>query len=91
MLLGSVTRAFERWSKASTGGCSRSRCGTLSGTPAVPQGLRHRAARVEYTATGMARELHDSLTAPTEWAERHRADIAAARSFYDGKCDGPAA
>jgi hypothetical protein len=39
----------------------------------------------------MARELHDSLTALTEWAERHRADIAEARSFYDGKRDDPAA
>jgi DNA-binding HxlR family transcriptional regulator len=57
----------------------------------VPQGLRHLAARVEYNATGMARELHDSLTALTEWAERHRAGIAEARSFYDGRRDDPAA
>src|SRR5580704_7174449 len=41
--------------------------------------------KVEYTATGMARELHDSLTGLTEWAERHRADIAEARTFYDRK------
>jgi DNA-binding HxlR family transcriptional regulator len=47
--------------------------------------------KVEYTATGMARELHDSLTALTEWAERHRADIAEARTFYDRKRDNPAA
>jgi DNA-binding HxlR family transcriptional regulator len=47
--------------------------------------------KVEYTATGMARELHDSLTALTEWAERHRADIAEARTFYDRKRDDPAA
>jgi len=39
--------------------------------------------KVEYTATEMARELHDSLAALTEWAERHRADIAAARTAYD--------
>jgi len=31
----------------------------------------------------MARELHDSLAALTEWAERHRADIATARTAYD--------
>jgi DNA-binding HxlR family transcriptional regulator len=47
--------------------------------------------KVEYTATGMARELHDSLTGLTEWAERHRADIAEARTFYDRKRDDPAA
>ncbi len=39
--------------------------------------------KVEYTATEMARELHDSLAALTEWAERHRADIATARIAYD--------
>jgi len=39
--------------------------------------------RVEYTATGMARELRASLAGLTEWAERHRADIAAARTAYD--------
>ncbi|HEY6786498.1 MAG TPA: helix-turn-helix domain-containing protein [Trebonia sp.] len=40
-------------------------------------------ARVEYTATGMARELHASLAGLTDWAERHRADIASARTSYD--------
>jgi DNA-binding HxlR family transcriptional regulator len=39
--------------------------------------------RVEYTATGMARELRASLAGLTDWAERHRADIAAARATYD--------
>ena len=40
-------------------------------------------ARVEYTATGVARELHASLAGLTDWAERHRADIASARASYD--------
>jgi DNA-binding HxlR family transcriptional regulator len=39
--------------------------------------------RVEYTATDMARELRASLSGLTNWAERHRADIAAARAAYD--------
>jgi DNA-binding HxlR family transcriptional regulator len=39
--------------------------------------------KVEYTATPMARELYDSLTALTSWADRHREDIAAAREGYD--------
>lgn len=39
--------------------------------------------RVEYAATCMARELHASLAGLTDWAERHRADIAAARAAYD--------
>lgn len=39
--------------------------------------------RVEYTATGMARELRVTLAGLTNWAERHRADIAAARAAYD--------
>ncbi len=39
--------------------------------------------RVEYVATGMARELRDSLAGLTDWAERHRADITAARASYD--------
>ncbi|RKR93175.1 HxlR family transcriptional regulator [Micromonospora pisi] len=39
--------------------------------------------RVEYTTTDMARELHDTLLALTHWAERHRANIAAARVAYD--------
>jgi DNA-binding HxlR family transcriptional regulator len=47
--------------------------------------------KVEYTATDMARELHDSLTGLVGWAERHRADIAAARAAYDRRPDDPAA
>jgi DNA-binding HxlR family transcriptional regulator len=39
--------------------------------------------RVEYTATDMARELRASLAGLTDWAERHSADIAAARTSYD--------
>ena len=39
--------------------------------------------KVEYTATDMARELHASLAGLIDWAERHRADIAAARAGYD--------
>jgi DNA-binding HxlR family transcriptional regulator len=39
--------------------------------------------KVEYTATPMARELYDSLVTLTTWAERHRAEIAAARDGYD--------
>ena len=39
--------------------------------------------RVEYVATPMARELYDSLTALTTWADRHREEIAAARDEYD--------
>jgi DNA-binding HxlR family transcriptional regulator len=39
--------------------------------------------KVTYTATDMARELHDSLATLTDWAQRHRADIAAARTAYD--------
>ncbi|MEV4627171.1 helix-turn-helix domain-containing protein [Micromonospora sp. NPDC049523] len=39
--------------------------------------------RVEYTATEMARELHDTLLTLTRWAEHHRATIAAARINYD--------
>lgn len=39
--------------------------------------------KVEYTATDMARELHASLSGLTDWAERHRADIATARASYD--------
>jgi DNA-binding HxlR family transcriptional regulator len=47
--------------------------------------------RVEYTATEMARELHDSLATLVGWAERHRADIAAARAAYDRRPGDPAA
>src|SRR5689334_20856129 len=39
--------------------------------------------KVEYTATPMACELYDSLTALTSWADRHREDIAVAREEYD--------
>ena len=39
--------------------------------------------KVEYAATPMARELYDSLTALTSWADRHRDDIAVARADYD--------
>jgi DNA-binding HxlR family transcriptional regulator len=39
--------------------------------------------KVEYTLTGMATELHTSLVGLTEWAERHRGDVAAARQAYD--------
>ncbi|MFE7464864.1 winged helix-turn-helix transcriptional regulator [Streptomyces sp. NPDC057499] len=39
--------------------------------------------KVEYSLTPMARELHDSLTGLVGWAERHRADITAARAAYD--------
>src|SRR5260370_19179253 len=47
--------------------------------------------KVEYTATDMARELDDSLTGLVGWAERHRADVAAARAAYDRRPDDPAA
>jgi DNA-binding HxlR family transcriptional regulator len=47
--------------------------------------------KVEYTATEMARELHDSLTGLLGWAEHHRADIATARAAYDGQQGDPAA
>jgi DNA-binding HxlR family transcriptional regulator len=39
--------------------------------------------KVEYELTDMARELHQTLKTLTEWAERHRADITAARVSYD--------
>lgn len=39
--------------------------------------------KVEYTLTDMAAELHDTLRGLTDWAERHRTDIAAARAAYD--------
>src|SRR2546429_8247871 len=47
--------------------------------------------KVEYTATEVARELHDSLAALVGWAERHRGDIAAARTAYDARPADPAA
>lgn len=39
--------------------------------------------KVEYELTPMARELHASLLSLTDWAERHRATITAARREYD--------
>jgi DNA-binding HxlR family transcriptional regulator len=39
--------------------------------------------KVEYRATEMALELYESLVALTDWAERHRSAIAAARDAYD--------
>ena len=45
--------------------------------------------RVEYEATPMARELYDALTTLTTWAERHRAEIAAARVEYDRRTSDP--
>ena len=46
--------------------------------------------RVEYTATGMARELYSSLLTLSEWAERHRGAVAAARDAYDRGRSGDA-
>ncbi|WP_374216137.1 winged helix-turn-helix transcriptional regulator [Frankia sp. R82] len=39
--------------------------------------------KVDYRLTDMARELLTSLLSLTGWAERHRGDIAAARTAYD--------
>jgi DNA-binding HxlR family transcriptional regulator len=39
--------------------------------------------KVEYRVTPMALELYDALVTLTTWAERHRAEIAAARAAYD--------
>lgn len=39
--------------------------------------------KVEYAATPMAQELHAHLAGLTEWAQCHRADVAAARRAYD--------
>jgi DNA-binding HxlR family transcriptional regulator len=39
--------------------------------------------KVEYTATPMALELFESLVVLTNWAERHRPTVAAAREAYD--------
>ena len=47
--------------------------------------------KVEYTATEMARELHDTLATLTDWAQRHRGDIATARTAYDRRGQDPAA
>jgi DNA-binding HxlR family transcriptional regulator len=38
--------------------------------------------KVEYTASDMAGELREHLTGMVTWAERHRADIAAARRAH---------
>ena len=40
---------------------------------------------VEYELTPIAQELHASLLSLTDWAERHRATITAARRDYDEK------
>jgi DNA-binding HxlR family transcriptional regulator len=39
--------------------------------------------KVEYAATPMARELYGHLVGLTDWAERHRGHVAAARRSYD--------
>ena len=39
--------------------------------------------RVEYAATSMATDLHAHLLGLTQWAERHRGDVADARRAYD--------
>ncbi|MCA1655993.1 MAG: helix-turn-helix transcriptional regulator [Pseudonocardiaceae bacterium] len=41
--------------------------------------------KVEYELTPIARELHSSLLSLTDWAERHRATISAARRAYDAR------
>lgn len=41
--------------------------------------------KVEYTLTDIAQELHQSLLALTDWAQRHRATISAARHAYDAR------
>ncbi len=50
--------------------------------PAVP-------AKVEHTATPIATELHAHLLGLTDWAERHRTDVAAARHTYDQRSRTP--
>ncbi|WP_410628029.1 winged helix-turn-helix transcriptional regulator [Amycolatopsis sp. cmx-8-4] len=45
--------------------------------------------RVEYELTDIAQELHRSLLLLTDWAQRNRAAISAARHAYD--TDRPAA
>jgi DNA-binding HxlR family transcriptional regulator len=45
--------------------------------------------RVEYTATGMARELYGALVTLTGWAERHAEEIGAARHAYDRRAGSP--
>ena len=39
--------------------------------------------KVEYSLTGAAKELTDTLAGLTEWARRHQGTIAAARASYD--------
>jgi DNA-binding HxlR family transcriptional regulator len=39
--------------------------------------------KVEYALTDIARELHQSLLSLTDWAQRHRETISAARHAYD--------
>lgn len=43
--------------------------------------------KVEYSLTPVARELYTTLAALTDWADRHRGTIAAARAAYD-QCQG---
>ncbi|MEJ2889809.1 winged helix-turn-helix transcriptional regulator [Actinomycetospora aeridis] len=40
--------------------------------------------QVEYLATDMARELHDTVAHLSGWAVRHRDAVASARAEYDG-------
>jgi hypothetical protein len=48
---------------------------------------RNRLRRDRYR--NRLRRWRDSLTGLTEWAERHRADIAEARAYYDREQDDP--
>lgn len=41
--------------------------------------------RVEYQLTDIAWELYQSLLSLTDWAQRHRATITAARAAYDNR------
>jgi DNA-binding HxlR family transcriptional regulator len=45
--------------------------------------------KVEYELTPIARELHRSLLTLTDWAERHRTTIVAARQAYDERVSAP--
>jgi DNA-binding HxlR family transcriptional regulator len=40
--------------------------------------------KVEYTATAIAKELHDSFQGLITWADRHKGTIHANRVAYDG-------
>lgn len=51
---------------------------TRTVTPAVP-------ARVDYALTPLGESLLPVMRAVTEWAERHIADVDAAREAYDGR------